>query len=378
MIRFLNDNEKRRSKELYQHSFPEDSERFLEYYFGVKTVNNRIMVDEVDGEIVSMANLNPYTVVFYNQRRELDYIIAVATHEKYRRQGRMRGLLKEIFDVLYEERKPFTYLKPANKDYYLPFGFAYISEVWETVAKEELKEIHLDAKPCDEEMIREYSDVLGEDYFSEQGISLSLMDEGRKLLGFGSGLFDEWILEFQNAWLHANADVYCYRSKEYLSDLYQRLGTDLGKITLYFTQDNVLAGVKVYWDLEQKEILEFLGDLQYFDMVSTKQPDKMARIIHLEEFVQVLRLKPDSPKHIETVKFRIKDDMIAENNGTYLWHLNREFSYTEKLEHEDKVGLFEVGIDDFVAWAFGQKELNDGYLFENIERLHTAMINEEV
>ncbi len=380
MIRFLADEEKGRSKELYQHAFPKDSEEFLKYYFTVKTEKNRIIADEEDGKIVSMANFNPYSIVYYTQRLDLDYIVAVATDEKYRRQGRMGRILRAGFDVMYRERKPFTYLKPANKDYYLPFGFGYISEVWETKPKKgvELKVITLTPDLVSEEDLKVYQNILGDEYFHEKQIHPSAIPMSRKSLGFGGGVFDAQILGFQREWLHSGVDVYTYRTQEYLNQLYQMLGTDAGEICLYFDEKSNVAGVHIYWNLENTESLEFLGDLNYFDMKPTGKPDKMARIIHLEEFVQVLHLKQDSVKQMETVKFRIRDDMISENNGTFLWHLNREFSYIEKLEKEDRLEVFEVEIGDFVSWAFGQKELDGGYIFEDIQRLHTTMINEEV
>ncbi len=378
MIRLLTGDEKQRSKALYSHAFPEDSETFLEYYFKIKTADNRIIADEEDGEIVSMANLNPYSVVFCGRRAELDYIIAVATHANYRRQGRMRGVLASAFDVMYREGKPFTYLKPANKDYYLPFGFGFISEVWETRPKEgsDLKKIILTADLRNDAGMGQYAAILGKDFVDELNNDFFAASMSERSPGFGEGLFDARILEFQRKWLASNADVYCDRTQEYLNGLYHMLGTDGGEIGLYFDKENRLAGVEIYWSTG--ESIEFLGDPEYFDRIRTGKPDKMARIIHLEEFVQVLHLKPDSLKQIETMKFRIRDEMIPENNGTFLWHLNREFSYIEKLEHEDRLEVFEVGIGDFISWAFGQKELDGGYVFEDIQRLHPAEIHEEV
>lgn len=380
MIRFLAEDEKWRSKELYRQAFSDDSKEFLAYYFQRKTANNRIIVDEEDGKILSMANLNPYSMVFYSQRQILDYVVAVATDERYRRQGRMRAVLEMAFEEMYKERKPFTYLKPANKEYYLPFGFGFISENWETRPKEEvtLKTIILTSDKISEETRKEYAMVLGESYFQIQGISQFHLSGARVNMGFGGGLFDVQILEFWSEWLHSNVDVYTYRTQAYLEDLFQMLGADKGEVCLYFDMQNRLVGVHIYWRLEQMESLEFLGDLAYFDMISTKKADKMARIIHLEEFVQVFHLKQDSAKQMETLKFRVKDEIIKENNGTFLWHLNREFSYIERLENEDSLDVFEVDIGDFVSWAFGQKVLDGGYILDDIQRLHTVMINEEV
>ena len=52
-------------------------------------------------------------------------IVGVATDEEYRRQGVMRELLVKTFQELRSRGELFTYLMPADENYYLPFDFRF-------------------------------------------------------------------------------------------------------------------------------------------------------------------------------------------------------------------------------------------------------------
>lgn len=124
-IRYLGQEEKEKSRSLYETSFPEDSEEFVDYYYTEKCTDNQILVMEDYDEVVSMIHLNPFTVSMYGQQAKVHYIVAVATHEDYRMQGYMRQLMERVFHDMYEAGEPFAFLTPANPDYYYSCGFEY-------------------------------------------------------------------------------------------------------------------------------------------------------------------------------------------------------------------------------------------------------------
>ena len=64
--------------------FTEDTEAFLDYYYSIKTAENEIFVMEEDQTIRSMLQLNPYRLRVNKASFSTNYIIAVATDEKYR------------------------------------------------------------------------------------------------------------------------------------------------------------------------------------------------------------------------------------------------------------------------------------------------------
>lgn len=78
-VRYLKDDERIRSRELYEEVFVEDADGFSELYYKIKARDNRILVAENDGAIVSMLHRNPYTFRFRGASVPADYIVAVAT-----------------------------------------------------------------------------------------------------------------------------------------------------------------------------------------------------------------------------------------------------------------------------------------------------------
>ncbi len=122
-IRKLSQDEKVKSRPLYEACFSQDSKEFVDYYYEEVTKDNEIYVVEDGEKIQAMLHLNPYQISLNGEENRLDYIVAVATKEEARRRGCMRALLKEALKDMYREGKPFTYLMPAREEIYLPFDF---------------------------------------------------------------------------------------------------------------------------------------------------------------------------------------------------------------------------------------------------------------
>ena len=57
MIRYLETEEKGRCLDLWREAFPEDSTEFCDYYFKEKMKDNKVLVREENGEIVSTGTL---------------------------------------------------------------------------------------------------------------------------------------------------------------------------------------------------------------------------------------------------------------------------------------------------------------------------------
>lgn len=128
MIRYLQQEEKKKSEALYREAFPEDKDEFVNYYYSYVTKDNKILAVEQAGEICSMLHLNPYRLSVNGTEVNAYYYVAVATKESYRHQGMMRSLLCRSLNDIYEEKQPFTYLMPAAKEIYEPFAFRIVYE----------------------------------------------------------------------------------------------------------------------------------------------------------------------------------------------------------------------------------------------------------
>lgn len=124
--KYLPEEERGRTRALYQAAFPEDTERFVDFYYEYKTRDNQILVLEQDGQIVSMLHRNPYTMIMNGYEFPVDYIVAVATEKAFRHQGCMRKLLEKALNDMADQGMPFTFLMPASESIYAPFDFVWI------------------------------------------------------------------------------------------------------------------------------------------------------------------------------------------------------------------------------------------------------------
>lgn len=122
-VRYLKDEERSRSRALYDEVFVEDADAFSELYYQIKAQDDQILVAEDDGAIVSMLHRNPYTFRFRGMSIPADYIVAVATKVTYRHRGLMRELLTKALRDMYADGRPFTFLMPADEAIYTPFDF---------------------------------------------------------------------------------------------------------------------------------------------------------------------------------------------------------------------------------------------------------------
>lgn len=125
-LRKLKKEEHQKTRKVWEHIFKEDTSEFLDYYYSVKTVENEIYVIEDGDTVCAMLQLNPYRLQAGKQVVDGHYIVAVATDEKYRRQGFMAKLLKRAMSDMRDAGEPFTFLMPAAEAIYYPHGFRYI------------------------------------------------------------------------------------------------------------------------------------------------------------------------------------------------------------------------------------------------------------
>lgn len=125
-IRLLDETEHGKTRALWEEVFSEDTKAFLDYYYFIKTKENKIYVIEEEGGIRSMLHLNPYRMRIEDRVYDSNYIVAVATQSSYRKRGYMGALLTQCIEEMYAQRMPFTFLMPAAEAIYTPYDFRYI------------------------------------------------------------------------------------------------------------------------------------------------------------------------------------------------------------------------------------------------------------
>lgn len=361
--RKLSLSEHQKTRKLWEKIFTEDTKAFLDYYYDVKTSANEIFVAENQDEIVAMLQLNPYRLRVNQQIYPVNYIIAVATDERYRKRGIMASLLKKSMKEMYSRKEPFTFLMPAAESIYTPFDFRFIYR----------------QRQCE---------VTGKNHMQDS-FELSYAKEKDC----------KEIAEFANQFL-SEYQVVANRDADYYKILLAEQKSESGGVIMVKKQDR-LAGVFLYAKEEQYEIREPLffekTDLEHAVYKLTGNeweavkclaygaeknvPVIMARILHLETFLKCFRLKEDADFFI-----KVKDELLEENRGVFhiVGSKRQGVILVEKSEKQSVV-CEEIEIGTLTSTLFGYLSLEEmdveDALKKNLEKFETlekVFLNEVV
>ena len=313
--------ENQRARKLYEEIFDEDSPAFVDYYFRVKAAENEIFVVENEKqEILATLHLNPYKMMFCDERVKTNYIVAVATRADCRHQGMMRSLLQASLQEMYRREETFTWLMPAAEAIYRPFGFRFIYEKNKmTVTADVLQRAETD----ENWQIHSDQEVSG-DIFCEEAKKEDLAE----------------LACFAEKQLLKLAEVYTVHDIAYFEQRMQEAECEGGRLVLIRNENRIcgyflaLREQREAWEIVvenavQKQafpaVLRWLEagrekcTLTAFPKIweqyakSENVPAIMGRIVHLERFVRCLKTKKE-----QEFKIRLTDSLIPENNGYFL------------------------------------------------------------
>lgn len=303
-LRYLRPEEKAVSRRLYENCFPEDTPKFVDYYYAEKCRDNEIIVLEQGEKICSMIHANPFPVSCCKNRVMVHYLVAVATDPAYRRQGCMRKLLRQTLQDARDRQEPFSFLMPADPAYYEPFGYRYWNgqQVWEISAlqEEKLQTYCAGAQPC-----------------------LSEIEE-------------EQLAECANRILDAKFDLYIPRDASYYERMKKEQQSEDGKVMAVYDGRGAVSGSFCYSMEDGFEIREPLfgtdtrmpgSPTEILTVTEQKKPLMMGRIVHLPAFVSMLRF---ADVYEQTVQ--IRDELLPENDGCYRIRIDYTGGRAEKAE----------------------------------------------
>lgn len=322
MIRYLKQEEKAKSRALWEESFHEDSPSFVDFYYSEKARRNKILVAEEDEAIVAMLHRNPFEVVVKDRIWKVDYIAGVATGLAWRHQGYMSRLLSRSFADMYMEKMGFCFLVPVNPAIYLPFEFTYISDLPQLT-------------------------------ISEKGM---LRLGGRALIERAEEC--EEAARFAGKWLEKRYEVYAMRDEEYYCQLCREVRSADGDLILLRSRDERerLAGISAYYGDAGTEQRELICLPDYVKEIAPPKPYAMGRIVNLEQFVSVIRLKDESEASEMELMIEVTDGQIRQNDGIFRWNLTKRGSSLTRMSE----GLLmrphlSLGIAEMTAWLFGYR-----------------------
>ena len=391
----LEHTEWKKARKLWEEVFEEDTEKFLDYYEDYMADHNQIFAEEEAGDVVSMVQLNPYRVHMGEAEADSYYIVAVATRESCRHQGRMRRLLAEALQQMYQEKIPFTFLMPASESIYLPFDFVTVyrqslftcgvvipgsnDNCWHCIPCrwEQLKEL-AEWSNVFLQNHSEISTVRTEDYYKRiwkeqesMNGQILLFYEGSQMKGYcftgyeGSGEAWEIVVEADNPEGKTGSELRAASDSQALAN---RRAVEA--LTRWFGEQDQLP----------MRICGFLPE-SYIDGIPlsemTYRPMTMVRIVNLEAFVSRIRAK----KPVQFVLY-IKDPIIPENCGTFCFEVGREDATLTRMEAntEQNKGAGEIPeltISELAAALYGV-ERNEKIPQSDICLLEPVYLNEIV
>ena len=371
---------------LWEEVFYEDSKVFTDYYFQYKA---KLNTGYVMGEYPyrSMLFRTPYLLQIGEIRKEISYLVGVATKKEFRHQGYMRRLLLHAFEEMYQEKMPFTFLMPANPAIYEPFDFRYIYErpQWDLRENKgenfaELVAAELEKNLGNELMAAEWEKNLGNelmaavqkknsgDELTAAEIKRTIPDIHHKEL---NGIFAvtqikkqfpdmpimDMLAEFANIILKQRYQVYAHRTAAYyemqLKESLAQNGDificfEAGKIKSFYLYAKEEENVFLQEVLEEQE-----GSLEFIEKKETKKPIIMARIIHLEEMMKLVKSNEE-----KEITIFIEDNLILENTGVYRWKITPEGSRVERLK-DGTMSEYQVHIRDLAPMILKDVFINE-------------------
>lgn len=357
-----------------------DPPDYEEFYFSRVYPGNVVYAIENKG----MLHLNPYISMVQGREILLHYIVGVASKPSERRKGIMRSLLINAMKDMYERKTPFTYLMPANVQYYEPFDFTSLYEKQEKHFKLRRQTEYL------QNMSPVNPDVTG----------LAKPVANMKFVAYHQ-FMSEWSVPHQlelygyiGKMLERHYCMYAVHDRDYFDLLYQEKCCQSGNVVFCFigeTSVEYFAGFFAYGmdgkdmyieqqlfqtsfserDVEQC-LYEYCWNLQRAalqckrtehielqpavkDIHIINQFPYMVRIVHMESFLQLFR-EYFAEFVTEKKALRIRDSILSENEGSYLFFMENNEIRIQKQIITDKAdeGWIEKNANTTVTMSVGE------------------------
>ena len=318
---YLPQEEKKETIPLWKACFPEDTDRYLDYYYQEKAKDNRILAKKEDGKIITMLHRNPYKIHMRDKLWEADYIVAVATEENHRGRGHMREVLTKALRDMNLEGRPFTFLMPAAEAIYLPFDFRFVWKKPRLLLKRQAEET-LEKVP-----------VSGEADWEKAG-------------------------QFMEKWLAERSQIYTFRDTAYVRRLLRELESEDGELYFLKGEGEEPLGLQGLTGREKKDQALLYAREGLFEEKEGKT-GIMARITALREFLPAFSL--NVPESL-TLNLEVEDKLIPENEGSFFWSLDEQGSSVElsqndrEMQAAQRIWTLKTDIGDLASWLFGYEK----------------------
>lgn len=358
MIRYLHEEEKGKTRSMYEASFPEDTKAFVDYYYRTRIKENRILVMEADQTRSSgtggirpaqqqpevMIHLNPYRFQICSAPAQVHYLVAVATDPSVRRQGKMRAVMERALQDLERAGEPFAFLIPANPRVYESQGFVFVSdaarpgaeeaEPYEEMSVLRAAELRLNVQKTAEIRANEAQTAeirLMKQREAEVGATEAQAAQNSSAdLSLTAALPEDFsaMASFANRLQSQSCDIFPLRDIRYYERMLQELESQEGGFLLQRRRGEITAVVSYGKEADEKgvlhpqlqEVLASDGQEQLRSQLKDffgecpldQEMHYMMRILSLPHLVKLLRCR--NPL---TLKVQVTDDIVCANNGSF-------------------------------------------------------------
>lgn len=335
MIRYLNQEEKRRTRQLYESCFPEDDASFIDYYYQYKTRENRILVMEEEkesGKLQAMIHLNPYRFQVCKNAADVSYVVAVASDPSVRRQGKMAMVMKRALLDLAKEGQPFAFLIPANPRVYESSGFTFL-------LGEDYGDLRFMARE-DTESLRA-AELMPEPFGAAISLAPALPKDIPQMVTFAKACMDR------------QYDIFPLKDEFYFRRMMEELKSQSGGFLLLKNQGELLGMVSYGTDGIGGEIQEILIKpgtekilMECLEAYFKGNPPEisdmkyMIRILSIGRLAELLRSREPF-----RLKVQVTDDLIEENNGSFDIRIGEQGGSVRRIaRHEAERGMDIAGL----------------------------------
>ena len=152
--------------------------------------------------------------------------------------------------------------------------------------------------------------------------------------------------------------------------LKKELESEAGEVTGLYEKDGKLHALEAWWGLGKREerFNYSISEIKPSDM----HPAIKVRITDVRSLLEVIGLNENAPGDKFQAVLSIKDPIISENEGCWLWKLGKNGSTLERMkgmglqteaDEAEQIPssseVLEINIDELAQWIFGYKTLEE-------------------
>lgn len=276
--------------------------------------DNLVFAGKENMETVSSLYLAPH---YTSRGEELCEIKNVFTKEKFRRRGCMDTLMKEAFLCMQSEAEPYTFLRPMDEKYFIPYGFTEV---------EKREGLRINGLRLSDKLLNASNET-------DEEFKITIGDSREYLIHPVRESEAEEAAIFINDILKEKSDCYIMQSAHTVMNIKKTCkekGGNLyaaeydGRVVCLFAYTlvkqeivNEEDGKSTSFSDKRLSFMLCTGDFTKEDLF-LEEPDSivtMARIIDVRSILGMVRC----PKEF-VMALRIFDERIVENAGLYILH----------------------------------------------------------